>query len=216
MPSPTLASAPHPRPHTTAHTKTLHPPPHPSNDYEKEVIGLTSALPSRISTLMNYESNEDKGKVEVRNIKTEIANAKQLLQDMEHTNRTIAEPTKRELVKKIGIHRETLGTLGKDLALAEQKFDRGALFGARGAAAPLEYDKSQSARDRATAATEKLRGGTSILEDAHRRVEETIDVGADTLGQLEENRTKMMRIRGNVSFWGGKVEGGDYFYSAGV
>jgi len=147
---------------------------------------------------MNYESNEDKGKLEIRNIKTELAQARQLLQDMEHTNRTIAEPTKRELVKKIGVHRETLATLGKDLASAEQKFDSKALFGSR-SAAPLEYDKSQSARDRATQATEKLRGGTNILEDAHRRVEETIDVGADTLANLEENRNKMIRIRGNVS-----------------
>ena len=146
---------------------------------------------------MNYESNEDKGKLEIRNIKAEMAQARQLVSDMEHTNRTIAEPTKRELVKKISVHRETVATLGKDLALAEQKFDSKSLFGSR-SAAPLEYDKSQSARDRATQATEKLRGGTSILEDAHRRVEETIDVGADTLSNLEENRNKMNRIRGNV------------------
>ena len=135
----------------------------------------------------------------MRAIKTELAQAKQLIADMELTNRNIPEPTKRDVTKKISVHRETLRTLEKDLAQAEQKFDRGALFGARsGAGGPLEYDKSQSARDRATAATEKLKTGTNVLEDAHRRVEETIDVGADTLGQLESNREKMLRIRGNV------------------
>ena len=145
------------------------------------------------------ETNEDKGKTDVRGIKTDLAVAKQMLSDMEHTNRNIPEPTKRDVSKKISVHREALKTLEKDLAQAEQKFDRGALFGSRsGAGGPLEYDKSQSARDRATAATEKLKTGTNVLEDAHRRVEETIDVGADTLGQLESNREKMLRIRGNV------------------
>ena len=145
----------------------------------------------------------------MRAIKTDLAQAKQLIQDMEMSNRTIAEPTKRDVAKKISVHRETMKTLEKDLALAEQKFDRGALFGARGGAGggggggPLEYDKSQSARDRASAATEKLKAGSNILEDAHRRVEETIDVGADTLGQLESNREKMLRIRGNVRGGGG-------------
>jgi hypothetical protein len=188
------------------------PAPSPSNDYEKEFVALSSALPTRISTLVNYESNEDKGKSEVRSIKTEIATAKQLLSDMEMSNRTIGEPTKRELGKKISMHRETMKTLEKDLGQAEQKFDRSALFGARGAAGgPLEYDKSQSARDRAVAATEKLKSGTGVLDDAHRRLEETIDVGADTLGQLESNREKMLRIRGNVrafALWGPRGRGG--------
>jgi len=164
-------------------------------------------LPSPTSTACP-ESNEEKGKTDVRAIKTDLAQAKQLIQDMEMSNRTIAEPTKRDVAKKISVHRETMKTLEKDLALAEQKFDRGALFGARGGAGggggPLEYDKSQSARDRATAATEKLKTGSSVLEDAHRRVEETIDVGADTLGQLESNREKMLRIRGNVREGGGE------------
>ena len=178
------------------------------------------ALPAPLTTPPPHthspaESNEEKGKTDVRAIKTDLAQAKQLIQDMEMSNRTIAEPTKRDVAKKISVHRETMKTLEKDLALAEQKFDRGALFGARGGAGgaggPLEYDKSQSARDRATAATEKLKSGTGVLDDAHRRLEETIDVGADTLGQLESNREKMLRIRGNVrafALWGPRGRGG--------
>ena len=146
---------------------------------EKEFSVISSSIPQRISTLVNYgawrargalcppllplgcqtpnsatdsspipapptESNEEQGKTDVRAIKTDLAQAKQLIQDMEMSNRTIAEPTKRDVAKKISVHRETIKTLEKDLALAEQKFDRGALFGARGGAGgaggPLEYD----------------------------------------------------------------------------
>jgi hypothetical protein len=123
---------------------------------------------------------------------------------MEMSNRTIKEPEKRACGQKITQHRESMKTLEKDLASVEDKFNKNGLFGSRGASGggggALDYDKSLAARDRATAATEKLKTGSSILEGAHRQLEETIDVGADTMKQLESNRETMLRVRTNVRF----------------
>ena len=166
-------------------------------DYEKEFTLLTNSLPARINTLLNYESSSDNAQTELRRIKQEMSQSKQLAMDMEIAARGIAEPTRRELGNKIRIHKETLATLQKDLSAAEAKFDRSALLGTR-AAAPLEYDKSQSARDRATEATDKLRKGTTQLGDAQRRLEETIDVGSGIMSELDRNRETLQRVRSNV------------------
>jgi len=69
---------------------------------------------------------------------------------------------------------------------------------ARGETVPLTFDKSAAGRDRAGAATEKLRGGTAQLDDAHKRLEETIDVGSGIMGELDRNRETLQRVRGNV------------------
>jgi hypothetical protein len=170
------------------------------NDYEREFTLLTSALPTRINTLLNYESSSDAASSELRRIKGEMSQAKQLAMDMEIAARGIAEPTRRELGNKIRIHKETLATLQKDLTNAEAKFDRSALLGTRAAAgaAPLEFDKSAGNRSRMDQATEKLRGGTNQLGDAQRRLEETIDVGAGIMGELDRNRETLQRVRSNV------------------
>ena len=171
-------------------------------DTEREFKTITTALPTRINTLLNYESNPEAAQSELKRIKAELHSAKQLSSDMEMSARGIAEPTRRELGDKIRVHKETLATLTKDLAGAEAKFDRGALLGAR-TAQPLEYDKSLASRERMAQATEKLRGGTSILEDAHRTLESTIDVGGGIMGELDRNRETLQRVRGNV----GEVSG---------
>ena len=184
----------------------LSPPPLPAamaelaafTDYEKEFTLLTNSLPARINTLLNYESSSDNAQTELRRIKQEMSQSKQLAMDMEIAARGIAEPTRRELGNKIRIHKETLATLQKDLSAAEAKFDRSALLGTR-AAAPLEYDKSQATRDRATEATDKLRKGTTQLGDAQRRLEETIDVGSGIMSELDRNRETLQRVRSNVS-----------------
>lgn len=175
-------------------------------DYEKEFTLLTNSLPTRINTLLNYESSSENAQVELRRIKQEMSQSKQLAMDMEIAARGISEPTRRELGNKIRIHKETLATLQKDLSAAEAKFDRAALLGGRTSAAPLEYDKSQAMRDRATEATDKLRSGTTQLGDAQRRLEETIDVGAGIMGELDRNRETLQRVRSNVrgeGAWGG-------------
>ena len=171
-------------------------------DTEREFKQITTSLPTRINTLVNYESNPEAAQAELKRIKADLHAAKQLSSDMEMAARGIAEPTRRELGDKNRVHKETLVTLTKDLAAAEAKFDRGALLGAR-SAQPLEYDKSLASRDRMQQATEKLRGGTGILEDAHRSLESTIDVGSGIMSELDRNRETLQRVRGNV----GEVSG---------
>lgn len=172
-------------------------------DYEKEFTLLTNSLPTRINALLNYESSNDAAATELRRIKGEMSQAKQLAMDMEIAARGIGEPTRRELGNKIRIHKETLQTLQKDLSGAEAKFDRAALVGGRAAAAPLDFDKSGASRDRMGAATDKLRSGTTALGDAHRRLEETIEVGAGVMSELDRNRETLQRVRSNV----GEVSG---------
>ena len=53
------------------------------------------------------------------------------------------------------------------------------------------------------AATDKLRSGTTALGDAHRRLEETIEVGAGVMSELDRNRETLQRVRSNV----GEVSG---------
>ena len=183
-------------------------------DCEREFNSLTNPLPARINTLLNYESSSDAASTELRRIKGEMSQAKQLAMDMEIAARSIGEPTRRELGNKIRIHKETLATLQKDLTSAEGKFDRSALMGTRAAAgaAPLEFDKSAGNRARMDQATDKLRGGTNQLGDAQRRLEETIDVGAGIMGELDRNRETLQRVRSNVSEgegWGGIWERGE-------
>jgi hypothetical protein len=54
-----------------------------------------------------------------------------------------------------------------------------------------------------TQATDKLRGGTGQLNDAHRQLEETINVGGGIMEELNRNRETLNRVRGNV----GEVSG---------
>jgi hypothetical protein len=167
-------------------------------DYEKEFTQVVNSLPARINSLLNYESNADNAQTELRRMKGEMSQAKQLVMDMEIAARGIAEPTRREMGNKIRIHKETLATLTKDLQQAEAKFDRNALMGGARSAAPQDFDKSTASRDRMAAQTEKLRGGTNQLNDAQRRLEETIDVGAGVMEELDRNRETLQRVRGNV------------------
>lgn len=174
------------------------------NDYEREFQQVTTSLPTRINGLIAYENNADNAQAELRRIKGDLSQAKQLAMDMEIAARGIGEPTRRELGNKIRIHKETLATLGRDLAAAEAKFDRSSLIGGRDKAGPpTDFDKSTGQRDRMQATTDKLRGGTGQLNDAHRRLEETIDVGAGIMSELDRNRETLQRVRSNV----GEVSG---------
>ncbi len=56
------------------------------------------------------------------------------------------------------------------------------------------------------ATTDKLRGGTDILNSANTRLAETIDVGEGTLGELARNRETMLRVRGNVGVVSGTLD----------
>jgi vesicle transport through interaction with t-SNAREs protein 1 len=174
-------------------------------DTEREFKQLTVQLQPRINSLVNYESSPEAAASELKKIKAELHSAKQLLSDMEMSARGIAEPTRRELGDKNRGHKETLASLSKDLAAAEAKFDRSALLGrgASSAAQALEYDKSLAQRERMAQATEKLRGGTNVLEDAHRSLEGAIDTGAGIMTELDRNRETLQRVRGNV----GEVSG---------
>jgi hypothetical protein len=75
-------------------------------------------------------------------------------------------------------YRDSLDTVTADLKKAQQKFQRSALgLGSSGAGRPLDFDKSLDARTRMQQNTDKLRGGTDLLNSAHVQLEETLGVG---------------------------------------
>ena len=78
---------------------------------------------------------------------------------------------------QINIYTTNLNKVTADLGAAKSKFARSALM-AGGGNRPLEFDKSLDQRQRMMNTTDKLRGGTDTLNDTHRRLEETIEVGA--------------------------------------
>jgi DNA repair exonuclease SbcCD ATPase subunit len=177
-------------------------------DAEAEYNTLCSQLPTRINTIVQYESNADKAQSEIRRIMSDLATAKQRVSDMEMANRSIPEPTRRELGNKIRTYKDSLATLQKDLKQAEDKFSRNALMGGRDGdgGGPLSYDKSQSSRDRMQATTDKLRGSTAVLDDANRRIEETIEVGVGIVSELDRNHETLNRVRGNAGEVGSQLD----------
>jgi hypothetical protein len=155
-------------------------------------------LPTRINALVQYESNPDAAQSELRRIKSDLSSAKQFLSDMEMANRSIPEPTRRELGNKIRMYKDSISSLTKDLGGAEMKFSRNSLMSGAGANRPTDFDKSQDSRARMQATTDKLRGGTDQLSAASRTVEETINVGTGIMEELGRNRETLNRVRGNV------------------
>jgi len=56
------------------------------------------------------------------------------------------------------------------------------------------------------ATTDKMRGGTATLMDAHTRLEETVSVGEGIMGELHRNRETLTRARGNVGVVSGTLD----------
>ncbi len=54
--------------------------------------------------------------------------------------------------------------------------------------------------------TDKLKSGTTQLNDANARLEETIGVGEGIMGELHRNRETMLRVRGNVGVVSGTLD----------
>lgn len=175
-------------------------------DSEAEFKALCAQLPTRINTLVQYESNADKAQSEIRRIMSDLATAKQRVSDMEMANRSIPEPTRKELGNKIRGYKDSLATLQKDLKQAEDKFSRSALMAGREGDRPLDYDKSKSQRDRMQETTDKLRGSSTVLDDANRRIEETLEVGVGVVSELDRNRETLNRVRGNAGEVGGQLD----------
>jgi len=54
--------------------------------------------------------------------------------------------------------------------------------------------------------TDKLKSGTSVLNDAHARLEETVGVGEGIMGELHRNRETMLRTRAHVGVVSGTMD----------
>lgn len=73
------------------------------------------------------------------------------------------------------MYRESLEVVSADLRKAQQRIQRSALLSSPGGSAasrPLDFDKSLDARTRMQQNTDKLQGGTSVLDAAHGTLEE--------------------------------------------
>jgi multidrug resistance efflux pump len=150
------------------------------NDYEREFLSRSSQLPGRINELMVHGTDADQATAELKEVERELLKAKQNLKDMEMEVRVLSEPTRGQLGGKVKTYRDSLDAVTVDLKKAQQKFQRSALMGSAGTGRPLDFDKSLDARARMQQNTDKLRGGTDLLNSAHVQLEETIGVGEST------------------------------------
>ena len=80
------------------------------------------------------------------------------------------------LPPQVVMYRSNLEGITNDLNKSRAKFQRNALLSGP-SGRPLEFDKSQDQRSRMMENTDKLRGGTDQLNDAHRTLEATSAVG---------------------------------------
>lgn len=176
------------------------------NDYERDFLSLTSPLPTRINTLLQHTGDADSANSELRKIEMDVTTARQRLTDMEMEARGISEPTKRELGNKIRMYKDSLSSISSDLRRAKEKVQRQTLMGASTSGRPMTFDKSMDSRTEMQATTDKLRQGNDILDDTHRRLEETVDVGTGIMGELARNRETLGRIRGNVGVVSGTMD----------
>jgi Vesicle transport v-SNARE protein N-terminus/Snare region anchored in the vesicle membrane C-terminus len=163
-------------------------------------------LPMRLNGLMQYTTDSEAANGDIRRIEGDLTQAKQRLGDMEMEARGLSEPTRRELGNKVKVYRSNLDTIAADLTKAKQKYQRGALLGSGASAGRLDFNKSQDQRERMMQTNEKLRGGTNQLNDAQRRLEETLDVGEGIVTELGRNRETLTRIRGNAGVVGGTLD----------
>jgi hypothetical protein len=102
-----------------------------------------ASSPAPSPVLAPLPRNADAAQGELRRIKSDVATAKQHVSDMEMANRSIPEPTRRDLGNKIRRYKDTLAEVQKDLASAEGKFSRNALMAGSRADRPLDFDKSK-------------------------------------------------------------------------
>lgn len=182
------------------------------NEYEKDFLALSSQLPIRLNSVMTY-SSEAEANAELRRIESDMTQARQRLQDMEMEARGIPEPTRKTLGDKIRTYKASLEPVQADLKRAKDKYSRAALMGSPGGGGgggaggrPLDFDKSADARACMAAMTDKMRGGTATLMDAHTRLEETVSVGEGIMGELHRNRETLTRARGNVGVVSGTLD----------
>jgi hypothetical protein len=99
-------------------------------------------------------------------------------------------------------HKRQAAQWDAELQRRRDAASRGALLAragtAGGAGAPLAFSTSQEQRLRMEAATETLRGGTAVLADAQRQLDETLGVAAGVAAELAANRETIQRIQGKV------------------
>lgn len=176
-----------------------------------ELLGLIShhidvQIPVRINKLLNYESNPDAARAEIRQINSDIATAKQCISDMELAARSSDPVNRKALGDKIRIYKGSMTSIQKDLSEAEARFNRAALIPDRDNSSSLNFTASQGQRERMAESTQRLNQGTDMLLEADRQIAGMQEVGISIMTELNRNRETLARIHGNASEASGTLD----------
>lgn len=148
-------------------------------DYEAEFLQHSTPLSSRINTLLSQpEAAESVSQLKAT--EQGLASAQKTLRYMDLEAKGLPEPLKSQLGAKVKTYQESLAREAADFKRAQEKVQRAALIGSGRAdvsGRPLEFGKSAEARTRMEESTTKLQASSAVLDDAHARLEETLDVG---------------------------------------
>ena len=150
-------------------------------DYEAEFTRHTSPLSGQISGLL-AQPDAATSASQVKSIETELTAAKKTLRYMDMEAKGLSEPARSQLSAKVKTYQESLARVSADFDKAKEKVQRAALIGpnpgtAGAAGRPLEFGRSVEARTQMEESTGRLQASSSTLDDAHVRLEETLEVG---------------------------------------
>eukprot|EP00002_Diphylleia_rotans_P040769 TRINITY_DN9750_c0_g2_i1.p1 TRINITY_DN9750_c0_g2~~TRINITY_DN9750_c0_g2_i1.p1 ORF type:complete len:221 (-),score=56.62 TRINITY_DN9750_c0_g2_i1:302-964(-) len=134
-----------------------------------------------------------------KNVDARLKEMDVLIQQMELEVRSLSEPKKSTYAARLKDHKSQVSNskanLKRNLAAAKEAESRSALMDA---SAYELGDISVQQRKKVTGTTDKLHQTSARIQETHRIVLETEEVGTAILAELSDQRDTLERVRGNL------------------
>jgi len=162
-------------------------------NYEQDFVDTLNNLQSLLQNMPNLTADQRLN--EIKKADKDIRDAEDTLQSMNLNARNVPGPTGAKLQAKIKDYEADLARMKKDIRRSEQQANelaaRESLMG--GGAVIGDMSVSMDQRERLLNNNERLQRSSQHLKTALITAEETIQVGAGIMQNLEEQRTTMER-----------------------
>lgn len=162
-------------------------------NYEQDFVDTLNNLQTLLQGMPNLTADQRLN--EVKKADKDIRDADDTLQSMNLNARNVPGPQGAKLQAKIKDYEADLARIKKDIRRSEQQANelaaRESLMG--GSAVISDMSVSMDQRERLLANQDKLQKSSVHLKNALRTAEETIEVGAGIMQNLEDQRTTMER-----------------------
>jgi len=163
-------------------------------NYEQEFVDTLSSLQTRLRNLATI--NTDQKLVEIKKADGEIRDAEDTLQSMNLNARNVANPQGAKLQARIKDYESELAKVKKEIRRSETNaHEIAARESLMGGSTVMSADMTTSLdqRERLLANNERLAKSNVHLKNARRTAEETIEVGAGIMSNLQDQRNTMDR-----------------------